>query len=129
MRDLIKMLKRNHPAPWKAYLEANTPAPQFGARGNFSLGMNIGAWDGILTSADIPFENVNPKEWQKLTANEKSRVKKGRLARKEKAWRLARRLYPQFADELGEEVPNPRNPEQGRADALIILEWARRQNG
>lgn len=129
MRDLIKMLKTQHQEEWYAYLEANSPSPHFGARGNFGLGMNIGTWEGILTSADIPFENINPKTWQKFTNNEKSRHKKGRLARKEKAWRMARKLYPQFHEELGDNVPNPRDIQQGRADALCLLEYIRRIHG
>jgi len=112
---------------WEVYIEANTPSPKFGARGNFGLGMNVGAWETALLSVGMSPNNINPKEWQKLTSNINSRHKKGRKKTKEKAWRYARKNFPSYSEELGEDVPSPRNPKQGLADALCILDWARKE--
>ena len=129
LRLLARLQKKHGLEEWKAYLEANSSSPRFGARGNFGLGLNIGSWETALVACSIPCENVNPKTWQKITKNEKSRKKTGREPNKEKAWRLARRLYPLLSEKLGEDVPNPRNPKQGMADALCLLAWARREHG
>lgn len=127
IKFLRRLKKRYGDDWWTAILEANSPSPLFGARGNFGLGLNIGTWEASLVGENIPFTNINPKTWQKLVSNQKSRQKKGRKAVKEKAWRYARFNFPKYAEELGDDVPNPRNPKQGRADALCILDYGRKE--
>jgi hypothetical protein len=112
---------------WLAVLENNHSSPIFGARGNFGLGLNIGSWETALSSFSFPIEYVEAKEWQKATSRERSSVKKGRKAAKEKAWRYARKHYPEFREKLGSSVPSLKNPRQGMADALCILECIRRK--
>lgn len=127
--DMVKLAERlrdHYQGNWKCVIEANHAAPKFGARGNFGLGLNIGSWWGVLTSAGITYETINPRDWQKLITNERSKVKHGRLAIKEKAWRFAKRMYPDLSKKLGDSVPNPRSDKQGRADALCILYWMTR---
>lgn len=114
---------------WLVLIEANSPSPQFGARGNFGLGLNIGCWETALTAVGFTYRNVSPLTWRKLVSSERSRTKRGKKGRKEKAWRFARRNFPQFSDLLGDDPPNPRSPKQGRADALCILEFGRREYG
>lgn len=112
---------------WEVIIEANHASPQFGARGNFGLGMNLGAWETALVANGLSdWENINPKTWQTVCSNERSRVRQGRKARKEKAWRFVKRVFPQIKV-LGDSPPNIRSPIQGIADALAILEWARRR--
>ena len=123
---LSRLTKRYGSDGWEAVIEANTPSPKFGARGNFGLGLNVGAWCTAFAAFSIPVVDINPKMWQKMTVNIKSRKKKGREARKEKAWRYARQCFPKFREQLGDDVPHPRRPEQGRADALCILDWGRK---
>jgi len=128
MLDFISTLQKKYGKEnWLAALENNHASPIFGARGNFGLGLNIGSWEAALSSFGFPIEYVEAKDWQKAIARERSSVKKGRKAAKEKAWRYARMHFPVFRGQLGLSVPSPRNPRQGMADALCILEYIRRK--
>lgn len=112
---------------WLATLENNHSSPIFGARGNFGLGINIGSWETALASFNILTEYVEAKDWQKPTNQERSAIKKGRKAAKEKSWRYARKHFPKFRERLGDSVPSLKNPRQGMADALCLLEHVRRR--
>jgi len=112
---------------WLAALENNHSSPVFGARGNFGLGLNIGSWETALSSFGIPIEYIESKDWQRMTSRERSSIKKGRRAAKEKAWRYARKHYPEFREKLGSSVPSLKNPKQGMADALCILKHVRKR--
>lgn len=113
---------------WLAILENNHSSPIFGARGNFGLGLNIGSWETALNSFNILIEYAEAKDWQKMIARERS-SKKGRKGIKEKAWRYARRHYPEYRKKLGSSVPSIKNPRQGMADALCILKYIRGKEG
>lgn len=121
------LLRRYGDEGWDIVLEANGPSPIFGARGNFGLALNIGSWETALASEGLSWENINPKTWQKICSTVRSKNKKGRKMLKEKAWRYARNQFPFFQEELGDTPPSATNPKQGRADALCILEWRRKQ--
>lgn len=125
--QFVERLKFKYGSDWDVILEANTPSPQFGAKGNFGLGRNIGTWEAAISAAGMSWEDINPKTWQKILNNVKSQHRKGRKARKEKSWRYARRNFPKLAEVLGDKVPSPRNQKQGYADALCILDWRRRK--
>jgi len=129
MYRLLRNLVDRYRGEWRGIIEANHASPQFGARGNFGLGLNIGSWEGAFAAVDIPCEVINPRTWQKITSNTRSRSKKGTAARKEKAWRYARTMYPAFRGRLGDTPPSKTNWRQGIADALCILEYARRFYG
>lgn len=130
MIQLLKEIKEDYgKRDWAVLIEANNASPHFGARGNFGLGHNIGSWEASLSSLDLPWENVSPKDWQKVCSKEKSRSKKGRKMKKEKAWLLARRRYSDLREDLGDKVPSIKSKAQGVADALCILDWKRRKEG
>jgi len=123
------LMRRYGKEDWDIVLEANGPSPTFGAKGNFGLALNIGSWETALASFELSWESINPKTWQKVCSNVRSKTRNGRKMRKEKAWRYARTQFPFFQEELGDKVPSVTNPKQGRADALCILEWRRKQDG
>ena len=126
MLDFVSSLLEKYGGErWLAALENNHSSPIFGARGNFGLGLNIGSWETALSSFGISIDYIEAKEWQKPTSRERSSVKKGRKAVKEKSWRYARRHFPKFRELLGDSVPSLKNPRQGYADALCILEYVR----
>lgn len=130
MLDLLSSLQDKYgEGEWIAAVENNHSSPVFGARGNFGLGQNLGSWETALCAKNILVEYIDAKDWQKLSTLERSSVKKGRKALKEKSWRYARRYFPKFKESLGDTVPSTRNPSQGIADALNILEYFRRRNG
>lgn len=128
MLDFLSSLREKYgEEEWLAVMENNHSSPIFGARGNFGLGMNFGSWETALCSFGFPIEFVEAKDWQKPTVRERSSVKKGRKAIKEKSWRYARKHFPVFRERLGSSVPSLKNPRQGMADALCILEYIRRR--
>ena len=80
----------------------------------FSFGQNVGTWHGILAALGIPYVCPRPQDWQRGLVDRKAGndTKAASLA-------TARRLFP-HAD-LG------RKKDHGRADALLLAWWARRQ--
>lgn len=95
-----------------AAIEQVSAMPGQGVSSMFKFGANFGAWKGILAALAIPFRTVRPQEWQKGLVPKKEGTVKPSLT-------VARRMFP--LAELG------RQKDHGRADALLIAEWARRQ--
>jgi len=84
-------------------------------RGQFSFGSNYGTWLMGLIMLEIPILSPTPRTWQKGVIK-KAQDKKPALA-------AAGRLFP-FAELYG-----PRGGgKDGRADALLIAHWCRRQS-
>ena len=80
----------------------------------FKFGMNYGIWKGMLASFEIPFIEITPKTWQKGVIS-KAQDKKPALA-------AAGRMFPTA------ELTGPRGGgKDGRADALLIADFCRRQ--
>lgn len=97
-----------------AALEKVGAMPGQGVVSMFSFGRNVGEWGGILVALGIPFTCPRPQEWQKGLVDKKA----GKDA-KTAALATARRLFP--GADLG------RKKHHGRADALLLAWWARRQ--
>ena len=89
--------------------------PKQGVASTFKFGTNYGIWRGILAAFEIPFYTVGVHQWQKGVI-QKAQDKKPALA-------AASRLFPTA------EVYGPRGGgKDGRADALLIAHWCRRQS-
>jgi len=108
-------------ADWLARFEVRLAAlekvgamPGQGVVSMFSFGQNVGTWQGILAAMAIPYVCPRPQEWQKGIVDRKAGkdTKTASLA-------TARRLFPDA--DLG------RKKDHGRADALLLAWWARRQ--
>jgi crossover junction endodeoxyribonuclease RuvC len=85
-----------------------------GVSSMFKFGTNYGIWMGILAALDIPFYVVTPAKWQKGVIK-KAQDKKPALA-------AAARIFPKA------ELYGPRGGgKDGRADALLIAYWCKRQ--
>ena len=98
----------------KAAIERAQSMPQQGVRSMFTYGDNFGVWKGVMCMAEIPYMLPTPQQWQKGVIS-KAKDKKPALA-------AAQRLFP-TADLVG-----PRGgAKDGRADALLIADWCRRQ--
>ena len=97
-----------------AALEKVGAMPGQGVVSMFSFGQNVGAWQGILAAMAIPYVCPRPQEWQRGLLGRKAGkdTKAASLA-------TARRLFPDA--DLG------RKKDHGRADALLLAWWARRQ--
>jgi hypothetical protein len=88
--------------------------PKQGVTSMFKFGTNYGIWMGILAALDIPFYVVTPAKWQKGVIK-KAQDKKPALA-------AAARIFPKA------ELYGPRGGgKDGRADALLIAYWCKRQ--
>ena len=89
--------------------------PEQGVASTFKFGTNYGIWRGILAAFGIPFYTVGVHQWQKGVI-QKAQDKKPALA-------AASRLFP------AAELYGPRGGgKDGRADALLIAHWCRRQS-
>jgi hypothetical protein len=117
--DLIANIKDNckfYGYPLYAALEKVHSMPGQGVSSTFKFGTNYGIWLGILSYAEIPFRLVTPQAWQK-----------GVIAKaqdKQPCIDAACRLFPNA------ELWGPRGGKKdGRADALLIADWCRREFG
>jgi len=115
--EMIRNLKNQSLTPWQdctAAIERAQSMPKQGVKSMFTYGTNYGIWRGILAALNIRFILPTPQAWQKGVLS-KAEDKKPALA-------AARRMFPD-ADLVG-----PRGGgKHGRADALLIADWCRRQ--
>jgi crossover junction endodeoxyribonuclease RuvC len=96
-----------------AALEYAHAMPDQGVTSMFRFGTNYGIWQGILAAFAIPYVIVTPQKWQKGV------IKKAET--KAPAISAAARLFPSA------ELWGPRGGKKdGRADALLIAYWCRR---
>ena len=112
---LLKKIQKHHKnlVPYAA-LEKVHAMPKQGVSSTFKFGTNYGMWRGALAAYAIPFFNPTPQAWQKGVIS-RAQDKKPALA-------AARRLFPSA------ELTGPRGgAKDGRADALLIADWCRRQ--
>jgi hypothetical protein len=106
-------------------IEKSQPMPPMGASkkvghgsiASFSLGYSFGVWIGILASLEIPYQLVAPATW-------KAALMKDSPKEKDASRIVADRLFPGQRDNWW-----PLKKHHGRADALLIAEWGRRQSG
>jgi len=91
-------------------IESQSARPGQGVSSMLKLGVGYGLWRGIIASLRLRSVIVQPRQWV------------GDMrAGKEKAQRvlMAKRLFPNAGKQLTK-------TNHGRADALLIAEWARR---
>jgi len=112
--DIIRALKDRYQKNIHAALEKAQSMPQQGVRSTFVYGTNYGIWKGILAAFKVPFLEPTPQAWQKGVLK-KAQDKKPAIA-------AAHRIFPSAA------ITGPRGGMiHGRADALLIADWCRRQ--
>lgn len=95
-----------------AAIERVSARPGQGVSSMFNFGCNYGAWQGILSTLDIPYELPTPQQWRKglVMPTDGEDSKAGSLA-------VARRLFPDANLRL--------KKHHGRAEALLLAHWAR----
>jgi crossover junction endodeoxyribonuclease RuvC len=104
--------------PRLAVIEKVHAMPGQGVTSMFTFGTGYGAIQGILAALRIPYELVTPQAWKKV-------VLAGTDKSKDAAIAYCRRAFPEVALVL----PRCRKPHEGMADALCLLEYARRTYG
>lgn len=105
------------------WLEKVHAMPGQGVVSMFSFGENFGMIQGVLATLKLPFELINPVEWQRLQGIKprlKNNKKKGIIGESQTVWKnrlraAAQRIFPNIKITL--EI----------ADALLIAEAARRE--
>jgi crossover junction endodeoxyribonuclease RuvC len=98
-RDALALIERVH------------AMPKQGVRSMHTLGVGCGLWEGMLAALAIPYEYVTPQRWKKTMLD-------GQGKDKDAARFKAQALFPQIELHL--------KKHDGRADALLIAEFARR---
>jgi hypothetical protein len=93
--------------------------PKQGVASSFSFGVGYGIWRGIIAALALPCERVEPAVWKRAVGLAKS----GKGA----AVSLARRRFPTAA--IGELFRGRMSYRDGRAEALLIAEFARHRAG
>jgi hypothetical protein len=97
--------------PWAkitACLEQVHSSPQMGVKSAFTFGNGFGHLEMALTAAGIPFVRVSPQKWQGALGCRTGGDKNVSKAR-------AQELFPDL------------KPTHATADALLIMEYGRRQ--
>jgi len=113
MAEIINEIVERYPLI-KGAVERAQSMPQQGVKSMFTYGTNYGFWRGILAANKIPFILPTPQMWQKGVIS-KAEDKKPAIS-------AAARMFPD-ADIIG-----PRGgAKDGRADALLIADYCRRQ--
>ena len=96
------------PSETTAYLEQVHSSPQMGVKSSFTFGNGFGHLEMALTAAGIPFVRVSPQKWQGALGCRTGGDKNVSKAR-------AQELFPDL------------KPTHATADALLIMEYGRRQ--
>ena len=96
-------------------IEKQQAFPKQGISSTFKLGLHYGKLLGIIKALFLPLEEIPPKRWQKfMLGNGKKKRKQSKLLSLKKA----KDLFPKLAKEIGKH--------DGKSDALLIAEFARR---
>lgn len=97
-----------------ACMEAVHAMPKNGSQASFSLGIASGMYRMLFAALGISLELVPPQRW-------KSALNLSAKLGKDASRETALGLFPSMADQL------KRKKDHGRAEALLIAEWKRRQ--
>ncbi len=99
-----------------AMLEKVASRPDQGVSSMWSMGYGSGIWEMALVFAGIPYTRVSPLKWKNAMLEGVAHDKDGAILR-------AQQLFPSI------DLYTSRGAERdGRAEALLIAEYARRQH-
>jgi crossover junction endodeoxyribonuclease RuvC len=111
---MVTMLATLDPKQTHVAMEKIHSMPGQGVAAMFSMGEGYGLWRGILAALYIPYTLVTPQAWKKEMMAGMGKEKSASCYR-------AQQLFP------GVEVFGPKGgAKDGRGDALLIAEYARR---
>ena len=116
MVSIVRGFGPRGPGDVHVYIEDVHAMPGQGVSSTFSFGRGYGLWEGIVAALGIPYTLVSPVRWKRAMMDGMSKEKGASRVR-------AGQLFPGLAGELG------LVKHHGRADALLIAEYGRRQQG
>lgn len=107
---------KNYRTDWIiAAVEKVGARPGQGTVSMFNFGKNAGYIEGVLSALGIPYQLVSPRKWK---------AEFGLDGSKQKSIEVCRRLFPEIDLKRTERC---RTDSDGKAEALLIAEWARRK--
>ena len=109
--------------PLHTFIEAVHAMPGQGVTSMFSMGMGFGIWLGILAALRIPVTRVEPLRWKKEMGIAGGAEKGASVVRALQLFPACRDLTRQY--KRGGVMLDTYL--HGRADALLISDWGRRQ--
>jgi len=116
---MVTLLERAHAVEMRVCIERVHSMPEQGVASTFSFGQGYGIWLGILAALRISYQAVTPQAWKKL-------LMAGAPKEKSASVLAAGQIFPRAVDLLR----GPRGATlDGRADALLLAEYARRTWG
>ncbi len=145
--DLWRIFEAHKSGDNRAVIEYVRSSPQMGVTSAFTFGRNFGKWEGFLTAALIPFEDIRPQVWQKglhLTPRKKHtksrmvKCKKGKnkgnmveqkyggetdTMFKKRVKAKAQQIFPDLPQW---KVPKSEGKQLAICDALLIAEFCKR---
>lgn len=108
--DLANLLRTFNPLTTRVYIEKAQAMPGQGVTSMFKYGMHYGHLTGMLALLRIPYVEVSPQTWKRVM---------GLTAEKADSRAMAQKLFP--------EASLSRKKDHGRAEALLLAEFGRRQ--
>ncbi len=109
----------------RAVIEKVHSMPDQSAQSGFTFGMGYGGLRMALIAAGIPFEEVDPRAWQKGLGIPPKRKQEPKGAWKNRLLALAQQLHPSL--ELWSQ-PKSKGKMLAVSDALLIAEFCKRKN-
>ena len=113
----VAYLRNLHRPLCKAVIESVHAMPKQGVSSTFKFGVNFGIWQGRLEILKIPYDLVTPQKWKKVMFDS---MAKG-FDLKSMSIDRALRIFPEMIDFL------KRKKDHGRAEALLLAEYCRRE--
>lgn len=117
--DSQGMVARLIAIPWDSahvVIEDVHSMPGQGVASTFTFGVGFGTWLGILAALKLPYDRVPPQRWKRAMLDGMGQGKDASRVR-------ALQLFPWMASDLA------RKKDDGRAEALLMAEYARRTAG
>ena len=99
----------------RAAVEKVGARPGQGVTSMFSFGKNAGFIEGTLMALDIPYQLVSPQKWK---------AEFGLSSDKQKSIEVCQKLFPDV-DLLA--TSRCKKPSDGKAEAILLCEYARRK--
>lgn len=118
MRELLKRhCGEAYPHEVLVAIESQTAMPKQGVASTFKTGRGFGLWEGLVIGLGMQLQLAIPKMW-------KAEILVGFNAKDKASSRIVcQNLFPDAATEI------ERVKDHGRAEAILIAEYARRKQG
>lgn len=125
-RDLLNLLRlwKNEYEVKSCCLEKVNSMPGEGHVGAFSFGEGFGKLQMALTAAEVPYELITPRVWQKGLGVKVKQKTESKKDFKERLRHLAIQLFP--SEPLWDK-PKTLGKQRAVCDAILIAEYCRRK--